>query len=112
MDAGEEASTSLNSTDQTIELGHTILLRVPSGDIRTVKLEKDSYVNRLYYSCQLLTHLSSRNINLGRFGTFFSNELIGEPYGRSYDIEAKKLKLAPPKVIQEVGTRLLTCSVY
>ena len=46
-----------------------------------------------------------RNINLGKFGGFASNELIGQPFGRSYDIVDRKLKPAPPRVLQEVGMR-------
>ncbi|KAJ3549898.1 hypothetical protein NM688_g5131 [Phlebia brevispora] len=89
MDLGEGSSSSSDpgSAIQTIEIGHTILLRLPSGEIRTLKLEK----KRCF-----------RNINLGKFGTFSSNELVGQPYGLSYDIVDKKLKLAPPKTIQEV----------
>jgi tRNA (adenine58-N1)-methyltransferase non-catalytic subunit len=41
-------STGPQSSDQFIGIGHTILLKLPSGEIRTLKLEKDSYVNTLY----------------------------------------------------------------
>ncbi|KAF7792269.1 hypothetical protein EIP86_003305 [Pleurotus ostreatoroseus] len=86
MDLGEGSSTkaSAEGAVQTIEIGHTILLRLPSGEIRTLKLEKNA------------------NINLGKFGSFNSGELVGQPYGLNYDIVDKKLKLAPPRVIQEV----------
>jgi len=66
-----------------IQVGDTILLRIPSGDIRTLKLEKDS------------------TINLGKFGAFFSNDLVGQPYGNTYDITDKKLTVIPPKGLQE-----------
>ncbi|KAH8102396.1 Gcd10p-domain-containing protein [Cristinia sonorae] len=87
MDSGEGPS-SVSQPEGTgatkIKLGDTILLRIPSGDIRTLKLEKDS------------------TINLGKFGSFFSNELIDQPYGLAYDITDKKLTVLPPKGLQEV----------
>ena len=46
MDKGEGPSqvAALKKAEKyTIELGDTVLLRIPSGDVRTVKLEKDSY---------------------------------------------------------------------
>lgn len=43
-------------------------------------------------------------VSLGRVGSFFANELIGHPYGLSYEIHDKKLKRLPPRTMQEIGT--------
>ena len=45
-----------------------------------------------------------RTINLGRFGSFSSSELLGKPFGLTYEIVEKKLKVSPPRPMQEVGT--------
>lgn len=45
-------------------------------------------------------------INLGKFGSFYSSELIGQPYGLTYDISEKKLKVVPPRTFQEVGMKV------
>ena len=29
--------------EETIQLGHTVLLKIPTGDVRTVKLESNAY---------------------------------------------------------------------
>ncbi|THG97452.1 hypothetical protein EW026_g4559 [Hermanssonia centrifuga] len=85
MELGEGSSLHPKiKEEQLIEVGHTILLRLPSGELRTLKLEKES------------------TINLGKFGTFNSSELVGQPYGLTYDITDKKLKIIPPRTIQEV----------
>ncbi|KAJ6575420.1 Gcd10p family-domain-containing protein [Mycena capillaripes] len=73
-----------NTRTPTIQSGNTILLRLPNGDTKAVKTEKDS------------------TISLGRLGSFYANELINEPFGRTYDIIDKKLKLVPPRSIAEV----------
>ncbi|TCD65435.1 tRNA (adenine(58)-N(1))-methyltransferase non-catalytic subunit trm6 [Steccherinum ochraceum] len=84
----EEGPSRLASSSRvektTIQLGDTILLRLPSGDIRTLKLEKDS------------------TIHLGKYGSFFSTELVNQPYGLTYEIANKKLTVLPPKGLQEV----------
>ncbi|RPD57093.1 Gcd10p-domain-containing protein [Lentinus tigrinus ALCF2SS1-6] len=88
MDVGEGPSQpnhAYSSTrEETIQLGHTVLLKIPSGDIRTIKLEGNS------------------NINLGKFGQFPSSELVGQPYGLTYEIVGKKLKVLPPRPMQDV----------
>ncbi|OBZ80015.1 tRNA (adenine(58)-N(1))-methyltransferase non-catalytic subunit TRM6 [Grifola frondosa] len=87
MDVGEGSSqgAAQDAREDTIQAGNTLLLKVPSGDIRTLKLEKDS------------------TVNLGKFGTFYSNELIGRSYGSTYEIVEKRLKVIPPRPMQEVG---------
>ncbi|CAL1694467.1 unnamed protein product [Somion occarium] len=84
MDAGEGSSKNATEPVRTIQSGDTILLRIPSGDVRTLKLEKGG------------------TINLGKFGSFYSNELIGQPFGLTYDISDKKLEVIPPRTFQEV----------
>ncbi|KAL6303984.1 Gcd10p-domain-containing protein [Sparassis latifolia] len=86
MDLGEGSSTiSVRGIrEETIQAGNTVLLRLPSSEIKTLKLEKDS------------------TVTLGKFGSFHSNELIGQPFGLTYDIVDKKLKVIPPRTMQEV----------
>ncbi|KAH9947122.1 Gcd10p-domain-containing protein [Amylocystis lapponica] len=87
MDLGEGPShqAAINGTrDEIIQAGNTVLLKLPSSEIRTLKLEKDS------------------TVSLGKFGSFYANELIGQPYGLTYDITDKTLKVIPPRTMQEV----------
>ncbi|EPS96685.1 hypothetical protein FOMPIDRAFT_1032304 [Fomitopsis schrenkii] len=85
MNTGEGPSqASKNTREDTIQLGNTLLLKLPSGDIKTWKLEKDS------------------TANLGKFGSFYANELVGQPFGLTYEIADKKLKAVPPRTLQEV----------
>ncbi|KAI1793101.1 Gcd10p-domain-containing protein [Ganoderma leucocontextum] len=91
MDVGEGPSQSQsqshhapNTREETIQLGHTVLLKIPSGDIRTIKLEGNA------------------SINLGKFGSFPTSELVGQPFGLTYEIVDKKLKVLPPRPMQEV----------
>ncbi|EED85187.1 hypothetical protein POSPLDRAFT_134856, partial [Postia placenta Mad-698-R] len=86
MDVGEGPSqtSSYRNSAETIQVGHTLLLKLPSGDIKTWKLEKDS------------------TANLGKFGSFYANELIDQPFGLAYEIVDKKLKVILPRSLQEV----------
>ncbi|GJE89581.1 Gcd10p-domain-containing protein [Phanerochaete sordida] len=84
MDVAEGPSSSSVVSEQTIEAGHTLLLKMPTGDVRPHKIEKDT------------------TVNLGKFGSFHANHLIGQPYGLTYDIVDKSLKVVPPRPIQEV----------
>ncbi|KAJ7459153.1 Gcd10p family-domain-containing protein [Mycena galericulata] len=76
--------TQLDTRAQTVQAGNTILLRLPNGDAKAVKIDKDS------------------TVSLGRLGGFHANELINEPFGRTYDIVDKKLILVPPRTLAEV----------
>ncbi|KAJ7293039.1 Gcd10p family-domain-containing protein [Mycena rebaudengoi] len=67
-----------------IQSGDNILLRLPNGDTKAIKIEKNS------------------TVSLGKLGGFHANELIDEPYGRTYDIVDKKLKLVPPCSLEEL----------
>lgn len=104
MDQGEGCCQSALSEmrEETIQIGNTILLKLPSGDIKTLKLEKDSCDLRLPHSFAHAQRMNS-TVNLGKFGLFYSNELVGQPYGLTYDIVDKKLKVIPPRTLQEVG---------
>ncbi|KZT73344.1 Gcd10p-domain-containing protein [Daedalea quercina L-15889] len=82
---GEGSSkTAQNTRADTIQAGNTLLLRLPSGDIKTWKLEKDSAAN------------------LGKFGSFHANELVGQQFGLTYEIADKKLKVVSSRTLQEV----------
>ncbi|KAF8078954.1 Gcd10p family-domain-containing protein [Lyophyllum atratum] len=74
----------LESRECTIESGNLVLLRIPNGDVKGVKIEKDS------------------TVTVGRLGSFYVNELIDQPYGLTYEMVDKKLKVVPPRSIQEV----------
>ncbi|KAK7695050.1 hypothetical protein QCA50_002239 [Cerrena zonata] len=84
MDVGEGPSNAPIHGTTTIQAGDTVLIKIPSGDVRTLKIEKGG------------------TIHLGKFGSFYSGELIGQPYGLTYDIVEKKLKVVPPRTFQEV----------
>ncbi|KAG6813226.1 hypothetical protein H0H92_013113 [Tricholoma furcatifolium] len=83
-----ESSTStspvLESRSSTVQSGDLVLLRIPNGDMRGVKIEKDS------------------TVTIGRLGSFYANELINQPYGLTFEILNKKLKIVPPRTLQEV----------
>ncbi|KAF8634897.1 hypothetical protein AX15_000645 [Amanita polypyramis BW_CC] len=75
---------ALDRKPSTIEPGDSVLIRLPNAEVRSVKINKSSA------------------ISLGRFGSFYSNELIGQHYGVTYEITDKKLGIVPPLVIQEI----------
>ncbi|CAG8466526.1 4713_t:CDS:10 [Paraglomus occultum] len=53
-----------------------VLLKMPSGNVKAVRLKKDTQVS------------------LGKFGNFDTNSIIGHPYGYSYEIyEGTKAKI-------------------
>ncbi|KAG5720826.1 tRNA (adenine-N(1)-)-methyltransferase non-catalytic subunit TRM6 [Termitomyces sp. T112] len=74
----------LESRSPIIEAGNLVLLRIPNGDIKGVKVEKDS------------------TVTIGRLGSFHANELINQPYGLTFEMVNKKLKVMPPRTLQEV----------
>lgn len=59
----------LSHHELTIQPGHVVLLRLPSGTIKPVDLAP-----------------GTRVCSLGKFGQFDPQLLVGEPYGRSYEI--------------------------
>ena len=42
-------------------------------------------------------------VNLGKAGIFPTDELIGQPYGLTYEISDKKLHVLPPRTLEEIG---------
>lgn len=84
MSNNEASSSSTTHRLPTIQSGNNVLLRLPNGDIRSVKVDKDA------------------TITVGRLGSFFANELIGQPYGFTHEIVDKNLKIIPPRTLQEV----------
>ncbi|KAL0951615.1 hypothetical protein HGRIS_008296 [Hohenbuehelia grisea] len=83
--ASAESSSSRSALeDSCISSGDTVLLRLPNGDVKSVKITKDS------------------TVSLGKFGTFLANELIGQTFGVSYEISDKTLTVIPPRTLEEV----------
>ncbi|KAI0348257.1 Gcd10p-domain-containing protein [Trametopsis cervina] len=83
-DAGPSNVPSNNESTQVIQAGYTVLLKLPNGDIRTQKLEKNG------------------TVSLGKYGSFRVNDIVGQPFGLSYDIVDRTLKVVPPRTIVEV----------
>ncbi|KDQ15589.1 hypothetical protein BOTBODRAFT_624451 [Botryobasidium botryosum FD-172 SS1] len=82
-----DPSTSPNfqlSSARNIQLSDNVMLKLPTGEIRCVRMDKKG------------------NVNLGRFGNFKTEELIGKPYGLTYEITDKQLKALPPKTLDEL----------
>ncbi|PPQ69782.1 hypothetical protein CVT26_014170 [Gymnopilus dilepis] len=67
-----------------VHSGDQVLVRLLNGEIKCVKVEKNS------------------NVVIGKFGSFYANDLIGQPYGVSYEIVDKKLKYHAPRTMEEV----------
>lgn len=88
-------------TSSIIEAGDNVLIKLPNNEVRSVKVNKNSWVPHFANGALKLTSL--RTIPVGRFGSFHANELVGQPYGLTYEIVEKKLKAIPPRSIQEVG---------
>ncbi|KAG7099670.1 hypothetical protein E1B28_001495 [Marasmius oreades] len=79
------ASTStLETPPSTIQSGDYVLVRQPNGDVRGIKVERDS------------------TVQVGRIGSFYANELINQTYGLTHEIAEKKLKVIPPRTLEEV----------
>ncbi|KAL5535659.1 MYO1_1 [Sanghuangporus sanghuang] len=79
-----EDSSIAGPSRSFIQEGHSVLLQLPSGEIRNVKLGKNT------------------TISFGKYGSFNSSALIGQPYGLTYEIVEKKLKILPPKSMNEL----------
>lgn len=67
-----------------IEAGNNILVRLPNAGIRSININGNS------------------TVSLGRFGSFHGKELVGQPYGLTYEIVDKQLKVLPPHTVEEV----------
>ncbi|KAA1468108.1 Gcd10p-domain-containing protein [Dentipellis sp. KUC8613] len=67
-----------------VQVGDNAMLRLPTGDVKSVKLEKNAVVS------------------LGKFGSFQSEKLVGRPYGLTYEITGKSLKPLPPRTMEDI----------
>ncbi|KAE9398517.1 Gcd10p-domain-containing protein [Gymnopus androsaceus JB14] len=80
-------STTVSNIPQNspiIQSGNNVLVRQPNGDVRSIKIDRDS------------------TVVVGRIGSFHANELIGQPFGFSYEMVDKKLKILPLRTLEEV----------
>ncbi|KAF6766715.1 Gcd10p family-domain-containing protein [Ephemerocybe angulata] len=73
-----------SSSQSLVQHGHSVLVRIAKGDIRHIKAEENG------------------TAVIPKFGSFLCNDLIGQPYGLTYEIVGKNLKLLPPRLLQEV----------
>jgi len=67
-----------------IEINDTVLLQLPNEDTRSVKIDIKA------------------NANFGKYGTFPVKELVGKPYGYTFEIVDKKLHALPPQTIEDL----------
>lgn len=85
-----------------IQSGNTVLFQSPNGDVRAIKVEENSCADIRLIAPSLLIN-KSRVVTVGKVGSFFANELINEQYGYTYEIIDKKLKVVPPKTLEDIG---------
>jgi len=95
------------SRDPGIQSGDLVLLRLPKGDIKSVKVDKNTCAHSTLHFRQR-DEFEPRTVTIGKFGSFYANELIGQPYGLTYEIAEKKLKYLPPQTLEEIGMRDFT----
>ena len=57
----------------TIQLGHNVILRLPSGTYKVINISE-----------------TNTSCSLGKFGTFDTSHLLGQEYGLSYEIQEDK----------------------
>jgi tRNA (adenine-N(1)-)-methyltransferase non-catalytic subunit len=50
-----------------------------------------------------------RTATINKFGSFHADDLIGQKYGNTYEIQGKTLKELPPRTLQEVGATYFKC---
>ncbi|KZP25277.1 Gcd10p-domain-containing protein, partial [Athelia psychrophila] len=86
MDPGPSSlpHTSAPLKERFIQSGNNVLMRTPNGDVKSQKIEKDA------------------TVVLGRLGSFLADDLIGQPFGLAYEIVDKRLKVMPPRTLEEV----------
>lgn len=74
------------------------IVRLPSENFKVLDLKPNSYSTAFFHV------LTIRSISLGKFGVFSTNELIGKPFGPSWEIlPDKKLKLLEREAQDEEG---------
>lgn len=65
---------------------HTIILRLPSGAFKLITVNPKASV-----------------CSLGKFGSFNANDLVGHPYGRTYEIQTdKSLKVLATETLKKI----------
>lgn len=47
-------------------------------------------------------------INVGKFGSFLADALVGQPYGLTYEIANKTINVIPPPAVEELGKRMFS----
>ena len=100
------ASRDQKTRDSGIQSGDLVLFRLPKGDFKSVKVEKNACVSPEYTIINSTQRSYHSNVIVGKFGSFPANELIGQTYGLTYEIVDKKLKYLPPRSLDEVGRYL------
>lgn len=73
-----------NNEKETIQPNSCIFLRLPSNLLKFMVVKPNTMVN------------------LGKFGTFYTNDIIGHPYGFTYEICNQKLKIMKSNEIYEI----------
>lgn len=91
--------------DGLIHVGDTVLLRLPTGDIRSIKLDADSYVTFRIVPL-IKEYPQNRTVNLGKFGSFPADALVNQPYGLTYEVVNKTIGVIPPPAVEELGKRI------
>jgi tRNA (adenine-N(1)-)-methyltransferase non-catalytic subunit len=72
-----------------IQPGNHILLRLPTNEVRTICIDSPP---------------GDKTVNLGKFGSFRQQCLIGQPFGLTYEVQADKtLVIVPPRRLEELG---------
>jgi tRNA (adenine-N(1)-)-methyltransferase non-catalytic subunit len=89
--------------DGLIHAADTILLRLPTGDIKSFKLEADSYVVAFELSHSLKDSPQNRTVSLGKVGSFPADALVNQPYGLTYEVVNKTISVIPPPAVEELG---------
>jgi tRNA (adenine-N(1)-)-methyltransferase non-catalytic subunit len=106
MSTSENGEGSVELFHRNIKAGDNVLIRLPNGEVRAIKMDPKGQVH--HRCCRLcISHRcrGEKSLNLGKFGIFRPKELIGQPYGLSYEIQAdRSLKVLPPRRLEEFGT--------
>lgn len=99
------SKTEQKSRDPGIQSGDLVLVRLPKGDIKSVKVEKNTCVTAFTITVNRCSEFNLRTVVIPKFGPFFANELVGHPYGLTYEIQDKKLTYVPPRTLEEIGAK-------
>ncbi|GAA5821415.1 hypothetical protein JCM11251_004612 [Rhodosporidiobolus azoricus] len=79
-----DAAPSTSSSRAVIRAGDNVLLKLPSGILRPIKINQNG------------------TISLGKYGSFKAKELIGRPYGHTYEIEENGKLSAVQATLNEI----------